>query len=83
MKIEDKALAAKAAARIIHRKDGSAVIPVQDGLFDAFFGQGFNTHSRFRVIKFRGAQGPSRQLYQVSGTNMSRDLRDQLLKELS
>lgn len=80
--VKDVAQAKKAQERMIHRKDGSLIIPIQDGLFDLFQGSGFANHSRFRVVRFRGVEGQTRQLYQVSGSSMSRELREQILKEL-
>jgi hypothetical protein len=77
-------MAAQAAARHINRKDGSKVIPVQDGLFDIFQGEGFKSQSRFRIIRFRDGRTnqSTRQLIQVNGINLSQAMRADLLKEI-
>lgn len=80
--VKDQARAAQAATRMIHRKDGSLVIPIQYGLYDIFQGDGWDQPSRFRIVKFKGTKGATRQLIQVSGNNLSTSLREQLLKEL-
>lgn len=81
--VKDVALAAKAATRMIQRRNGDLIIPIQDGLYDLFRGNGFSHHARFRIIKFRGTQGNTKQIFQVSGSNMNRELCENLLKEFS
>lgn len=82
--IKDVALAQRGAERIIRRKDGSQVVPIKDGLYDLFQGKGFENHSRFRVVKFRNNKGEkTAQLIHVSGIDLNRELREQLLKEMS
>lgn len=80
----DRFIAAHAVARTKVLSNGSKVIPLQDGLFDLFQGEGWKHQSRFRIIKLKGAAKgtPARQLIQVSGLTLSQELRNQLLKEV-
>lgn len=57
------------------------VIPLGFGLFDLFSGIEWNNHSRFRILKFKDKSKPS-QCFVVSGTPLSREYRNLLLKEV-
>ena len=59
------------------RCTGDRVIACGGGLFDLFSGVGWTNHSRYRVVRTQNA----RQLIQVSGTTLSREYRNELLKE--
>lgn len=82
--ITEQKQAAQAADRHINRTDGSKVIPIENGLFDLFQGNGWKHQSRFRIIKLRGTKVGTftRQLIQVNGLNMNQALRADLLKEI-
>lgn len=63
--------------------NGDKLIGMSGGVWDLFSGQGFSTPIRFRIIKFRDKTKPN-QLLQISGeTTLSREYRNQLLKDLS
>ena len=61
------------------RKNGDLLIRIESGLWDIFYGQGFENTSRFRIFRLRGDKNP--KLICVSGLHIPNDLREQLLKE--
>lgn len=61
------------------RKNGDHVISLGHGLYDLFSGTGWKNQSRFRVVKLRDSG--EKQLIQVSGINLSREYRNELLSE--
>lgn len=86
--LTDQVMAASAAARTITTGNGAKIIPIQDGLYDLFQGDGWKHHSRFRVVKLRNqkwngkvkADQFTRQLIQVNGLNLSQEQRYALLQ---
>lgn len=78
----DVSRAKAAVARTTKTVTGNLIIPIQDGLYDIFQGDGWKHQSRFRVIKLRGAtKGEfTRQLIQVNGLTLSQEQRHALLE---
>lgn len=60
------------------RSNGDKLIRLDAGVYDIFYGTGWESTSRFRVFKAGGKP----RLICISGLHMSSELRDQLLKEL-
>lgn len=61
------------------RDNGDKVVALGTGLFDLFSGDGWTNQSRYRVVRARS--NGEKQLIQVSGLNLSREYRTELLKE--
>lgn len=88
MVVLDQQRAATAAARTINTPGGAKIIPIQDGLYDLFQGDGWKHQSRFRIVKLRNqkwdgkkkADQYTRQLIQVNGMVLSQEQRYALLQ---
>lgn len=84
----DLSRAQAANARRINTPSSARIIPIQDGLFDIFQGDGWKHQSRFRIVKLRNQKWDgkrkdgqfTRQLIQVNGLNLSSELRASLLQ---
>jgi hypothetical protein len=64
-------------------KNGDLAIALPGGVYDLFSGDGWDTPIRFRIVKFRD-KSRAPQLLQISGgTTLTREYREELLKELS
>ncbi len=64
---------------IYTRSNGDRIIACGGGLFDLFSGMGWSDHARYRIIRTKTS--PIKQFIQVSGTTLSREYRNELLKE--
>lgn len=88
MVVLDQQRAAVAVARTINTTSGAKIIPIQDGLYDLFQGDGWKHQSRFRIVKLRNqkwdgkkkADQYTRQLIQVNGMVLSQEQRYALLQ---
>ena len=60
-----------------HRANGDLMVRIDSGLWDIFYGKGFENTSRFRVFKV----DKTPRLICVSGLHIPSDVREQPLKE--
>lgn len=61
------------------RSDGSLLIRIESGLWDIFYGSGWENNSRFRIFKLRGEKEP--RFICISGLHIPNDVRTALIKE--